>query len=83
MDSRSMQHQWNWAQRQSGNLHGSTDIMRNSLLRGVLYHFLYGKLAGLMAVRFLMAHGKVMCQEIPRNRALQLMKAGIRSVRGL
>lgn len=51
--------------------------------RGVLYYFLYGKLAGLMAVRFLMAHGKVMCQEIPRNRALQLMKAGIRSVRGL
>ena len=51
--------------------------------RGVLYHFLYGKLAGLMAVRFLMAHGKVMCQEIPGKKALQLMKAGIRSVRGL
>ena len=51
--------------------------------RGVLYHFLYGKLAGLMSVRFLMAHGKVMCQEIPGKKALQLMKAGIRSVRGL
>ena len=51
--------------------------------RGVLYHFLYGGLAYLMAVRFIMAHGKVMCTTIPRKNALQLMKKGIRSVEGL
>lgn len=50
--------------------------------RGVLYHFLYGKLSGLMAVRFLAAHGAVMCKEIPRKRALGLMKKGIHSVKG-
>ena len=47
-----------------------------------IYHFLYGKLAGLMAVRFLAAHGAVMCKEIPRKRALGLMKKGIHSVKG-
>ena len=46
--------------------------------RGVLYHFLYGKLAYPMAVRFLLAHGAVMCQEIPRKDALALMKKGIK-----
>lgn len=51
--------------------------------RGVLYHFLYGKLAWLMAVRFLAAHGQVMCREIPQKNALNLMKQGISSVRGL
>lgn len=45
--------------------------------RGVLYHFLYGALAFPMAVRFLMAHGKVMCQDIPRKRALEIMRKGI------
>ncbi len=45
--------------------------------RGVLYHFLYGKLAYPMAVRFIMAHGKIMCQEISRKKALALMKKGI------
>lgn len=51
--------------------------------RGVLYHFLYGRLAGIMAVRFLLAHGGVMCQEISRKEALAMMKRGIRSVRHL
>lgn len=51
--------------------------------RGVLYHFLYGNLAYLMAVRFIAAHGKVMCEEIPKKNALALMKKGIRSVEGL
>lgn len=49
--------------------------------RGVLYHFLYGKLAWPMAVRFIAAHGKVMCQEIPPKAALKLMRQGIDSVR--
>lgn len=51
--------------------------------RGVLYHFLYGGMAYLMAMRFIMAHGKVMCTTIPRKNALELMKKGIRSVEGL
>lgn len=51
--------------------------------RGVLYHFLYGRLAWLMSIRFLAAHGQLMCQDIPRDKALKLMEQGIRSVRGL
>lgn len=49
--------------------------------RGVLYHFLYGKLAVLMAARFLLAHGSVMCKEIPRKQAFALMRQGIASVK--
>lgn len=49
--------------------------------RGVLYHFLYGKLAIPMAIRFLLAHGKVMCQQIDIKDAFQLMKNGIRDVK--
>ena len=48
--------------------------------RGVLYHFLYGKLAYLMAVRFILAHGSVMCKDISKKEALKLMKQGIASV---
>ncbi len=51
--------------------------------RGVLYHFLYGRLAYLMAVRFIMAHASVMCVEISRKNALALMRKGIKSVKGL
>lgn len=49
--------------------------------RGVLYHYLYGKLATAMSWRFLLAHGKVMCKDIPFKQALKLMKDGIRSQR--
>lgn len=51
--------------------------------RGVLYHFLYNRLAYFMAARFILVHGNVMCGEIPPKAALQLMKKGIHSVRGL
>lgn len=51
--------------------------------RGVLYHFLYGRLAIPMALRFLLAHGDVMCKEIPRKEAFAMMKRGIGSVRHL
>lgn len=51
--------------------------------RGVLYHFLYGRLAYPMAVRFIAAHGSVMCREIPKKNALALMKKGIGSVKGM
>lgn len=49
--------------------------------RGVLYHFLYGKLAYAMSVRFLLAHGDVMCQTISRKDALSLMKKGIKEAK--
>ena len=46
--------------------------------RGVLYFYLYGKLRHLMAVRFLLAHKAVMCQEISLKKAYELMCAGMR-----
>lgn len=45
--------------------------------RGVLYHYLYGRLAGLMALRFILAHRENMCQEIPWKEAYRLMRQGI------
>lgn len=45
--------------------------------RGVLYHFLYGKMAKLFALRFLYAHKNEMCREIPVKAAYKLMKKGI------
>ena len=68
-------------ERESTWFKGYTD--KFFLDRGVLYHFLYGALAYPMAVRFILAHGKVMCAEIPKKNALALMKKGIRSVEGL
>jgi glycosyltransferase involved in cell wall biosynthesis len=49
--------------------------------RGVLYHFLYGHLAYLMAIRFIKAKKKIMCNEIPEKNALAFMKKGIESVK--
>lgn len=46
--------------------------------RGVLYHYLYGCLAGLMALRFLLAHKGNMCREIPWGKAYKIMRRGIR-----
>ncbi|NLL79429.1 MAG: glycosyltransferase family 2 protein [Clostridiales bacterium] len=51
--------------------------------RGVLYHFLYGKLAKPLAVRFLLAHKGVMCHEIPVKRAYGFMCDGIKEAKGL
>ena len=45
--------------------------------RGVLYHFLYGGLAPIMALRFLFAHKEKMCREISVKRAYAEMKKGI------
>lgn len=45
--------------------------------RGVLYHYLYRRLAGLMALRFILAHREKMCQEIPWKEAYRLMRQGI------
>lgn len=68
-------------ERESTWFHGYTDKYFTD--RGVLYHFLYGGLAYPMAVRFILAHRKVMCGEISANKALALMKQGIQSVAGL
>ncbi len=49
--------------------------------RGYLYHFLYGKLAVAMAYRFIMAHGKMMCNDITKNKAIKKKKNGIRDAK--
>lgn len=51
--------------------------------RGVLYHYLYGRLAGIFALRFLLKNKSEMCAEIPFREAHRLMKEGIRSQRQL
>lgn len=49
--------------------------------RGVLYHYLYGSAAKLLALRFLLKNRKEMCVEIPFQKAYKLMADGIRSQR--
>lgn len=49
--------------------------------RGMLYVYLYGRLAGMMALRFVLAHRKVMCRELSWRAAYQQMMQGIRSGR--
>lgn len=44
--------------------------------RGVLYRYLYGRLAPMMALRFLLAHRKKLCGEIPLREAYHLMRQG-------
>lgn len=47
--------------------------------RGALYHHLYGKLAGLMSLRFILSKKSFMCTEVSPKRAYQLMCQGRRS----
>ncbi|MBQ8591678.1 MAG: glycosyltransferase family 2 protein [Lachnospiraceae bacterium] len=49
--------------------------------RGVLYHYLYGRLAKLIALRFLLKHKNVMCQEIPWKKAYTIMRKGIKEAK--
>ncbi|MCM1091190.1 MAG: glycosyltransferase family 2 protein [Butyrivibrio sp.] len=51
--------------------------------RGVLYHFLYGYMAIPFALRFLLAHRAVVCEEIPLKQAFRWMRDGVREGRGL
>ena len=46
--------------------------------RGVLYHFLYGKAAGLLGFRFLYNNRKTMCKSIGLFKAYGLLRNGIR-----
>lgn len=48
--------------------------------RGVLYHYLYGRLAIPFSLRFLLAHRNEMCNDICLKQAFSLMKDGIREV---
>lgn len=50
--------------------------------RGVLYHYLYGKLALPLSLRFLWVHRKTMCREISVGKAFLIMRAGVREARG-
>lgn len=49
--------------------------------RGVLYSYLYGKLAFAMGLRFLLAHRDRLCSEAGVKQAFLWMKAGIREGR--
>lgn len=49
--------------------------------RGVMYHFLYGRLAALMGFRFVYTKKAVMCQEIPAHKAFRLLREGIKEAK--
>lgn len=46
--------------------------------RGVLYRYLYGRLARVMALRYLLAHKKKLCSENSMKQAYRWMKDGMR-----
>ncbi len=50
--------------------------------RGVLYHYLYGRLALPLSFRFLWVHRKEMCRQIPLEQAYAWMKDGVREAKG-
>lgn len=51
-------------------------------IRGVLYRYLYGGLAGVMALRFLLSHREIMCREISWREACGIMRRAIRETDG-
>lgn len=51
--------------------------------RGVLYHALYGRLARLLALRFLLAHRTKLCEKVTLRQAYDWMKEGIAEGRRL
>lgn len=51
--------------------------------RGVLYRFLYGKLAPLLSLRFLLAHKNLYESEVSRKQAFTWMRQGIHHARRL
>ena len=50
--------------------------------RGVLYHYLYGRLALPLSFRFLWVHRQEMCRQIPLRKAFGWMKDGVREAGG-
>lgn len=63
-------------ERESTWFHGYNDKFFKD--RGVLYHFLYGRMAVPFSLRFLLAHGKEMCGETGWKQAFSLMRDGIK-----
>ncbi|MBR3683452.1 MAG: glycosyltransferase [Lachnospiraceae bacterium] len=49
--------------------------------RGVLYHYLYGRLAPIMARRFIHKNKETMCQFITTRMALKFMKQGMKEAK--
>ncbi len=49
--------------------------------RGVLYHYLYGRLAFAMALRFLLAHRAKLCETVSMKQAYSWMRSGIKEGR--
>lgn len=50
--------------------------------RGVLYHYLYGRLALPLSLRFLWVHRGEMCRDIPLGQAYAWMRDGVREAKG-
>lgn len=50
--------------------------------RGVLYHYLYGKMALTFALRFLLAHKSKMCETVTIKQAFAWMQEGIKEGKG-
>ena len=67
-------------ERESTWFHGYNDKFFKD--RGVLYHFLYGRMAIPFSLRFLWAHKEEMCGEIGWKKAYALMMEGIREAAG-
>ena len=67
--------------RESTWFHGYTEKFFHD--RGVLYHFLYNKLAILWSLQFLFRKRKIMCKDIPFRKAFALMLAGIKEAKAL
>lgn len=65
--------------RESTWFHGYTE--KFFFDRGVLYHFLYGKLAFPLGVRFILRHKAEMCGNIKPAEAIRLIRKGIREGR--
>ena len=49
--------------------------------RGVLYHYLYGRLEWILALRFLYAHKGTLCADVPLKQAKRWMREGIREAK--
>lgn len=47
--------------------------------RGILYRYLYGRLSGLMARRFLLVHRGTLCAQVPPDKAFKWMKEGMKA----
>ena len=66
-------------ERESTWFHGYTEKFFKD--RGVLYFYLYGKMAMVFALRFLLKNKDEMCVDIPLKKAYRLMCKGIKSQR--